>query len=67
VDDGSKSPRLASRVRLLEQILKPIDEVVSVGVIFENRPPLDSTNEIVLQCSGASIPACRGMMNKFQI
>ncbi len=31
-----------------------IDEVVSVsvGVILENRPPLDSTNDNVLQCSG---------------
>ncbi len=29
-----------------------IDEAVSVGVILENRPPLDSTNDNVLQCSG---------------
>ena len=49
---GHKSPRIASRFRLLEQIPKPIDEVVSVGVILENRPPLDSTNDNVLQCSG---------------
>ncbi len=49
---GHKSPRLANRFRLWEQIPKPIDEVVSVGVIFENRPPLDSTNDNVLQCSG---------------
>jgi hypothetical protein len=63
---GQKSPRIASRLRLLEQISKLIDEVVSVGVIFENRPPLDSTNDNVLQCSGASIPAWRGMLNKFQ-
>ncbi len=49
---GHKSPRLARRFRLLEQIAKPIDEVVSVGVIFENRLPLDSTNDNVLQCSG---------------
>jgi hypothetical protein len=49
---GHKSPRLASRFRLLEQIPQPIDEVVSVGVILENRPPLDSTNDNVLQCSG---------------
>jgi hypothetical protein len=61
-----KSLRLTNRFRLLEQILKPIDEVVLVGVILENHLPLDSTNEIALQCSGASIPACRGMMNKFQ-
>ena len=63
---GHKSPRLASRLRLLEQIPKPIDEVVPVGVILVNRLPLDSTNDNVLQCSGASIPAWRGMMNKFQ-
>jgi len=49
---GHKSPRVASRFRLLEQIPKPIDEVVSVGVILENRSPLDSTNDNVLQCSG---------------
>ncbi len=61
---GHKIPRIASRFRLLEQIPKPIDEVVSVGVILENRPPLDSTNDNVLQCSGASIPAWRGGMNK---
>jgi hypothetical protein len=36
----------------LEQIPKPIDEVVSVGVILENHPALDSTNDNVLQCSG---------------
>ena len=48
---GYKSPRLASRLRLLEQIPQPIDEVVPVGVILENRPPLDSTNDNVLQCS----------------
>jgi hypothetical protein len=30
---------------------KPIDEVISVGVILENRPALDSTNDNVLQCS----------------
>jgi hypothetical protein len=48
---GHKSPRLASRLRLLEQIPKSIDEVVLVGVILENRPPLDSTNDNVLQCS----------------
>ncbi len=49
---GHKSPRIANRFRLLEQIPKPIDEVVSVGVILENRPPLDSTNDDnVLQCS----------------
>jgi hypothetical protein len=47
-----KSPRIASRFRFLGQFPKPIDEVVSVGVIFENRPPLDSTNDNVLQCSG---------------
>ncbi len=62
---GHKSPRLASRFRLWEQLPKPIDEVVSVGVILENRPPLDSTNDNVLQCSGASIPAWRGRMNKY--
>ncbi len=49
---GHKSPRLASRFRLLEQIPKPIDEAVSVGVILENRPPLDSTNDNGRQCSG---------------
>jgi hypothetical protein len=49
---GHKSPRIASLFRLLEQIPKPIDEVVSVGVILENSPPLDSTNDNVLQCSG---------------
>ncbi len=49
---GHKSPRLASRFRLWVQIPKPIDEVVSVGVILEDRPPLDSTNDNVLQCSG---------------
>ena len=52
---GHKSPRIpriASRFRLLEQIPQPIDEVVSVGVILKNRPPLDSTNDNVLQCSG---------------
>jgi hypothetical protein len=36
----------------LNQITQPIDEVVSVGVILENRPALDSTNDNVLQCSG---------------
>jgi hypothetical protein len=36
----------------LEQIPQPIDEVVSVGVNLENRPPLDSTNDNVLQFSG---------------
>jgi hypothetical protein len=46
---GHKSPRLASRLRLLEQIPKPIDEVAAVGVIFENRPALDYTNDNVLQ------------------
>jgi len=56
---GHKSPRIASLCRLLEQIPKPIDEVVSVGVILENRPALDSTNDNVLQCSGASILAWR--------
>ncbi len=50
---GHKSPRKASRLRLLEQIPKPIDEVVSVAVILENRPALDSTNDNVLQCSGS--------------
>ncbi len=49
---GHKSPRLASRFRLLVQIPKPIDEVVSAGVILENRLPLDSTNDNVRQCSG---------------
>jgi hypothetical protein len=49
---GHKSPRIASRFRLLEQISKPIDEILSVGVIFGNHLPLDSTNENVLQCSG---------------
>jgi hypothetical protein len=49
---GHNSLRIASRFRLLEQIPQPIDEVVSVGVIFENRPPLDFTNDNVLQCSG---------------
>jgi hypothetical protein len=63
---GHKSPRIASRFRLLEQIPKSIDEVVSVGVILGNRPSVDSTNDNVLQCSGASIPAWRGMLNKFQ-
>jgi hypothetical protein len=63
---GHDSPCIASRFRLLEQIPKPIDEVFSVGVILENRPPLDSTNDNVLQCSGASILAWRGMMNKYQ-
>jgi hypothetical protein len=51
---GHKSPHIASRFRLWEQISKPIDEVVSVGVIFENRPELDSTNDNVLQCSGGT-------------
>jgi len=37
---GHKSPRIASCFRLWEQIPQPIDEVVSVGVIVENRPPL---------------------------
>ena len=46
------SPCIASRFRLFEQISKPIDEVVSVGVSLENRPPLDSTDDDVLQCSG---------------
>ena len=46
---GHKSPRIASRFSFLEQISKPIDEVVSVGVIVENRPALDSTNDDVLQ------------------
>ena len=45
-------PPLAGRFRFLNQIAKPIDEVVSVGVILENRPPLDSTNDNMLQCSG---------------
>ncbi len=49
---GHMSPGIAGRLRLWEQIAKPIDEVVSVGVIFENRPSLDSTNDNVLQCSG---------------
>ena len=49
---GHKSPRLASRFRLFEQILKPIDEVVAVGVIFENHLALNSTNYNVLQGSG---------------
>ena len=49
---GHKSPRIASRFRFLEQIPKPIDEVVSIGVIRKNRPALDSTNDNVLQCSG---------------
>ncbi len=49
---GHKSPRIASRFRLLEQIPKPIDEVVSAGVILENRLSLDSTNDNVLQCFG---------------
>jgi hypothetical protein len=49
---GHKSPRLSSRLRLLEQIPMPIDEIVSLGVILENRPPLVSTNDNVLQCSG---------------
>jgi hypothetical protein len=39
---GHKSRRIASRFRLFGQIPKPIDEVVSVGVIFENYPPFDS-------------------------
>jgi len=47
---GHKSPRIASRFNLLEQIAKPIDEVVAVGVILENRPWLKSTNDNVLQC-----------------
>jgi hypothetical protein len=49
---GHKSPRLASRLRLLEQIPQPIDEVVPVGVILENRPALDSPNDNVLQFTG---------------
>jgi hypothetical protein len=49
---GHKSPLIASRLRLLKQIPKPIDEVVSVSVILKNRSPLDSTNDNVLQCSG---------------
>jgi hypothetical protein len=49
---GHKSPRLASLFGLFEQIPKPIDEVVALGVIFENLLPLDSTNDNVLQCSG---------------
>jgi len=49
---GHKSPRIASRFRFLNQITQPIDEIVSVGVILENRPPLNSTNDNVLQCSG---------------
>ena len=48
---GHKSPRIAGRFRFWEQISKPIDEVVSVGVILENRLALDSTNDNVLQCS----------------
>jgi hypothetical protein len=49
---GHKSPRIASRFRLFNQIPKPIHEVLSVGVIFENHLPLDSTNDNVLQCTG---------------
>jgi len=49
---GHKSPRIASRLRLLEQIPQPTDEVVSVNVISEKGLPLDSTNDNVLQCSG---------------
>ena len=37
---GHKSPRLASRFRLLEQIPKPIDEVVSIGVILKKLEDL---------------------------
>ncbi len=36
----------------LEQIPKPIDEVVTVGVPLENRTALDSRNDNVLQNSG---------------
>jgi hypothetical protein len=49
---GHQSLRVASRLHLFDQIHKAIDEVVSVGVIFENHLPLDSTNDNVLQCSG---------------
>jgi hypothetical protein len=49
---GHKSPGIARRFRLFKQIAKPINEVISVGVILENRPALDSTNDNVLQCSG---------------
>ena len=49
---GHKSPRIASRFRFLNQITQPIDEIVSVGVILENRHQLNSTNDNVLQCSG---------------
>jgi hypothetical protein len=48
---GHKSSGIARRLRLLKQIPKPIDEVISVGVILDNRPALDSTNDNVLQCS----------------
>ena len=49
---GHKRPRIASHLRLLEQIPKSIDEVLSVGVIFEKHLPRDSTNDNVLQCTG---------------
>jgi hypothetical protein len=51
---------------LFEQIYKPIDEVVSVGVILGNRPPLGSTSDNVLQCSRAPILVWHAMMNKHQ-
>jgi hypothetical protein len=50
---GHKSPNIASRLCLLEPIPKPIGEVLSVGVIFENHLPIDSTNNNVLQYSGS--------------
>jgi hypothetical protein len=49
---GHKSPCIARRLRLFYQIPKPIDEVLSVGVISEYCFPLDSSNDNVLQCSG---------------
>jgi hypothetical protein len=48
---GHNSPRIASRLRFLNQITQPIDKVLSVGVILENRIEsriLDRFNDVSL-------------------
>ncbi len=44
-------PRIASRLRVLEQIIKPIDEILPVGIVFENRLPFNPTDDNMLQCT----------------
>ena len=49
---GQQGPRIACRLRIQEQFSESIDEVFSIGVIFEDCLPFDPTDDDMLQRAG---------------